>query len=60
MTEYKCILKGCDGTLHHYDGCLGYEAMVCDVCETHYTHNGVFVGDEYYEQRKLSNTIRKE
>jgi hypothetical protein len=22
----------CKGTLHYYDGCLGYEAMRCDVC----------------------------
>lgn len=26
----------CGGTLRHYDGMLGYEAMVCQTCDTHY------------------------
>jgi hypothetical protein len=29
-------LCGCGGSLHHYDGLLGYESMVCDVCEQHF------------------------
>jgi len=36
----KCMLKGCDGTLKHYDGALGYEAMVCNECGAHYTGDG--------------------
>jgi hypothetical protein len=23
----------CPGTLHYYDGCLGYEALRCDRCD---------------------------
>jgi len=40
----ECIIKGCDGMLHHYEGLLGYEAMICDKCGRHYTHNGIFEG----------------
>lgn len=29
-------LCGCGGSLHHYDGMLGYEAMVCADCEQHF------------------------
>lgn len=35
--ENKCRLKYCPGTLKFYDGALGYEAMVCQVCGSHYT-----------------------
>lgn len=46
MEKDKCMLKGCDGTLHHYDGCLGYEAFVCDKCGAHYTHDGIYPNQE--------------
>jgi len=29
-------LCGCGGILHHYDGLLGYEAMVCEACNQHF------------------------
>lgn len=33
MSENKCV---CGGETHHYDGALGYEAMVCQTCGLHY------------------------
>lgn len=27
----------CGGEVKYYDGCLGYEAMVCQKCSKHYT-----------------------
>jgi len=38
----ECMLKGCNGTLHYYDGALGYEALVCDKCGAHYTHDAIY------------------
>ena len=42
MADNTCQLKGCNGKLKHYDGALGYEAMVCQQCGAHYTHDGIF------------------
>lgn len=41
-----CSLKGCDGTLEYYNGCLGYEAMVCRKCKAHYTDNAIYPNKE--------------
>lgn len=37
MDTQKCLLKYCPGKLSYYDGGLGYEAMVCGTCKSHYT-----------------------
>lgn len=42
MEEKQCMLKGCSGELHHYDGALGYEALVCNQCGAHYTEDGIY------------------
>ena len=43
VTQNKvCQLKGCNGKLEYYDGALGYEALVCNKCGAHYTHNAIY------------------
>ena len=44
MAEQKCE---CGGKLRFYDGCLGYEAMVCLECGDYYDYKGKNDADEW-------------
>lgn len=50
MDKDKCVLKYCQGRLKYYDGALGYEAMICDNCNAHYTNQGIFPDWKRYEK----------
>ena len=35
---------------HYYDGCLGYEAIICKVCGNYSDHNGEHEADAWSKQ----------
>ena len=35
---------------HEYDGCLGYEAIVCTCCGTYYDNTGEHLPDDWSKQ----------
>ncbi len=42
---------------HYYDGCLGYEALVCKVCGKYSDHNGEHEPDHWSEQFIIKSLI---
>jgi hypothetical protein len=34
----------------YYDGCLGYEAVVCTVCGNYFDYNGLHIADDWSKQ----------
>ena len=49
IKEFKCECCGNNDPkkAYYYDGCLGYEAIVCQCCGTYYDHYGVHDLDEF-------------
>ena len=52
--DHYCILKDCNGKLEYYKGLLGYEAFICQNCDTHYKLglNEISLGERYLKKLK--------
>ena len=59
MGNRKCDLKHCTGTLRFYDGAMGYEAMVCSMCGSHYTGSSSSEYNISVITQKYAQVVRK-
>lgn len=48
VVSFDCTCGNCDPKkVYEYDGCLGYEALVCKVCGKVYDQNGEHEANEW-------------
>jgi hypothetical protein len=48
ITKFTCSCGNTDPSkAKYYDGCLGYEALVCKVCGKYYDGNGEHPADDW-------------
>ena len=51
INEFKCVCGNDDPKkAYYYDGCLGYEAIICKKCGCYYDHEGKHIADNFSKQ----------
>ena len=51
VTKFNCHCGNHDPKyVYEYDGCLGYEALVCKICGRYYDQLGLHKSDDWSEQ----------
>jgi len=51
ITKFECTCGNHNPQkAYHYDGCLGYEALVCKVCGKYYDYTGEHEADDFGKQ----------
>lgn len=51
ITKIECKCGNTNpANAHYYDGCLGYDAIICTVCGSYSDHNGEHAPDDWSKQ----------